>query len=45
MIVGDTVDIVGMIKKFLESEWYETMLEHNGKDVLDFLKKTDDKPD
>ena len=45
MIVDDTVDTVDMVKKFLESEGYETMDANNGKDALDLLKKTDVKPD
>jgi CheY-like chemotaxis protein len=45
MIVDDTVDTVGMVRKFLESEGYETMFAHNGKDALALLKKSDAKPD
>jgi len=45
MIVDDTVDTVGMVKKFLESEGYETLDANNGKDALDLLKKTEVKPD
>lgn len=45
MIVDDTKDTVGMVKKFLESEGYETMDAYNGKDALELLKKAKQKPD
>ena len=45
MIVDDTKDTVGMVKKLLESEGYETMDAYNGKDALESLKKAKQKPD
>ncbi|MCK5458838.1 MAG: response regulator [Thermoplasmatales archaeon] len=45
MIVDDTKDTVGMVKKLLESEGYETMDACNGKDALELLKKAEEKPD
>ena len=45
MIVDDTVDTVGMVRKFLESEGYETMDAYNGKQALEKLKSSADKPD
>lgn len=45
MIVDDTEDTVGMVKKLLESEGYGTMVAYNGKEALDLLKKSKEKPD
>jgi len=45
MIVDDTKDTVGMVKKLLESEGFKTMVAHNGKDALELLKKAERKPD
>ncbi len=45
MIVDDTEDTVGMVKKLLEFEGYGTMAAYNGKDALDRLKKSKEKPD
>ncbi len=45
MIVDDTEDTVGMVKKLLEFEGYGTMAAYNGKDALDMLKKSKEKPD
>jgi len=45
MIVDDTRDTVGMVKKLLESEGYKTMDAYNGKEALDLLKKVQVKPD
>ena len=45
MIVDDAKDTVGMVKKLLESEGYETMDAYNGKEALKLLKKTKEKPD
>ena len=45
MIVDDTIDTAGLVKKLLESEGYKTMDANNGKDALELLKKTDVKPD
>ena len=45
MIVDDTVDTVGMVKKFLETEGYDTLEANNGKDALEILKKEEVKPD
>lgn len=45
MIVDDTKDTVGMVKKLLESEGFKTMVAHNGKDALELLNKIERKPD
>ncbi len=45
MIVDDTRDTVGMVKKLLESEGYKTMNAYNGKEALELLKNTQEKPD
>lgn len=45
MIVDDTEDTVGMVKKLLEFEGYGTMAAYNGKEALDMLKKSKEKPD
>ena len=45
MIVDDAKDTVGMVKKLLESEGYETMDAYNGNEALQLLKKTKEKPD
>ena len=45
MIVDDTKDTVGMVKKLLESEGYETIDASNGKDALKLLKSSKRKPD
>ncbi len=45
MIVDDTEDTVGMVKKLLEFEGYATMAAYNGKEALDLLKKSKEKPD
>ena len=45
MIVDDAEDIVGLVKKILGSEGYETMDAYNGKDALELLKKAKQKPD
>jgi CheY-like chemotaxis protein len=45
MIIDDTHDTVGMVKKLLESEGFETLTAYNGKDALDLLKKVEKKPD
>ena len=45
MIVDDTRDTVGMVKKLLESEGFETMTAYNGKEALEKLKNAEQKPD
>jgi CheY-like chemotaxis protein len=45
MIIDDTRDTVGMVKKLLESEGFQTMTAYNGKDALEQLKKEEKKPD
>jgi len=45
MIVDDTRDTVGMVKKLLESEGYKTIEAYNGKEALELLKKACVKPD
>ena len=45
MIVDDTKDTVEMVKKFLESENFNTMTAYNGKKALELLKKAEEKPD
>lgn len=45
MIVDDTKDTVGMVKKLLEIEGYKTMTASDGKEALKLLKKTKEKPD
>ena len=45
MIVDDTRDTVGMVKKLLESEGFQTMTAYNGKDALKMLKNVEQKPD
>ncbi len=45
MIVDDTRDIVGMVKKLLESEGYKTIDAYNGKEALELLRKAQEKPD
>jgi len=45
MIIDDTRDTVGMVKKLLESEGFQTITAYNGKDGLDLLKKVEKKPD
>jgi CheY-like chemotaxis protein len=45
MIIDDTRDTVGMVKKLLESEGFKTMTAYNGKDALELLKKAEMKPD
>lgn len=45
MIIDDTRDTVGMVKKLLESEGFKTITAYNGKDALDLLKKAEMKPD
>ena len=45
MIIDDTRDTVGMVKKLLESEGFQTLSAYNGKDALDLLKKVKSKPD
>jgi len=45
MIVDDAKDTVGMVKKLLGSEGYETMDAYNGKEALKLLKKNKKKPD
>jgi len=45
MIVDDAKDTVGMVKKLLESEGYETTYAYNGKEALKLLKKSKEKPD
>ena len=45
MIVDDTKDTIGMVKKLLESEGYKTMDASNGKEALKLLKETKEKPD
>lgn len=45
MIVDDTKDTVGMVKKLLETEGYKTMTASDGKEALKLLKKTKEKPD
>ena len=45
MIVDDTRDTVGMVKKLLESEGYKTIDAYNGKEALEKLKKISEKPD
>ncbi len=45
MIVDDTKDTVGMVEKLLESEGFNTMTAYDGKEALELLKKTEEKPD
>ena len=45
LIVDDTQDTVGMVKKLLESEGFKTMTAYNGKEGLEMLKKAEEKPD
>lgn len=45
MIVDDTKDTVGMVKKLLESEGYNTIDAYNGKEALKLLKEAQEKPD
>jgi len=45
MIVDDTKDTVGIVKKLLETEGYKTMTASDGKEALKLLKKTKEKPD
>lgn len=45
MIVDDTRDTVGMVKKLLESEGYNTVAAYNGKEAFELLKKAREKPD
>lgn len=45
MIVDDTKDTVGVVKKLLETEGYKTMTASDGKEALKLLKKTKEKPD
>ena len=45
LVVDDTRDTVGMIKKLLESEGYKTIDAYSGKDALEILKKAEEKPD
>jgi CheY-like chemotaxis protein len=45
MIVDDTRDTVGMVKRLLESEGFQTMTAFNGKEALEMLKKAEEKPD
>ena len=45
MIIDDTRDTVGMVKKLLESEGFQTISAYNGKDALELLKKAEKRPD